>query len=68
MQVSKLTIFEQLPTSVLRERYNEEWERVCDVLIRVYPMSNDSLVFMLRDLLLMNEELETRKQTFTHTT
>ncbi len=62
MQVSKVKLFEQLPTSTLRERFYEEWERVSKLLIRVYPISNDSLNMILEELISLYEELERRKE------
>jgi hypothetical protein len=60
MQVSKVDTIQELPTLLLKKKFHEEWERVCDVLMHVYPISDESLAFMLRDLRMIHEELETR--------
>lgn len=60
MQVLKADTIERLPTLLLKEQFHEEWDRVCDVLIHVYPISNELLDFMLKDLRMINEELEKR--------
>jgi hypothetical protein len=51
---------QELPTLLLKKKFHEEWDRVCDVLMHVYPISDESLAFMLRDLRMIHEELETR--------
>jgi hypothetical protein len=60
MQVSKVDTIQELPTLLLKKKFHEEWDRVCDVLMHVYPISDESLAFMLRDLRMIHEELETR--------
>ena len=60
MQVSKVDNIHQLPTSLLKEKFHEEWDRICDVLMHVYPISDESLAYMLKDLKMIHEELETR--------
>ena len=60
MHVSKVDTNQELPTLLLKKKFHEEWDRVCDVLMHVYPISDESLAFMLRDLRMIHEELETR--------
>ena len=60
MQVSKVDSIHQLSTSILKEKFHAEWDRICDVLMHIYPISDESLAFMLRDLRMIHEELETR--------
>jgi hypothetical protein len=60
MQVLKAGTIQQLPTLLLKKKFHQEWDRVSDILIHVYPISDESLAFMLRDLKLINEELEKR--------
>jgi hypothetical protein len=60
MHVSKVDTIQELPTLLLKKKFHEEWDRVCDVLMHVYPISDESLAFMLRDLRMIHEELETR--------
>lgn len=62
MQVSQVKLFQQLPAPTLQEKFYEEWERVSNLLIRVYPLSNDSIKMMLEELLALHEELERRKE------
>jgi hypothetical protein len=50
----------QLPTSLLKEKFHQEWDRICEVLMNIYPISDESLAYMLRDLRMIHEELETR--------
>lgn len=61
MQVFKVEI-QELPTSILQEKFHEEWERVSDILIRIYPISDESLQMMLRELIILNEEFERRNE------
>jgi hypothetical protein len=60
MTVSKVKI-EELSTSDLRNKLNEEWERVSNILVRLYPLSNESLNMILKDLVSYYEELKRRK-------
>jgi hypothetical protein len=60
MQVLKADTIQQLTTPLLKKKFHEEWDRVCDVLLHVYPISDESLAFMLRDLKTINDELEKR--------
>jgi hypothetical protein len=60
MQVSKMDTIHQLPTSLLKEKFHQEWDRICEVLMNIYPISDESLAYMLRDLRMIHEELETR--------
>ena len=60
MQVSKMDTIHQLLTSLLKEKFHQEWDRICEVLMNIYPISDESLAYMLRDLRMIHEELETR--------
>ena len=66
MQSSLLRTIQQLPTPTLQERFYEEWDRVANVLMRVYPFpfTNEVLKVMLEELMALNEELERRKEPF----
>lgn len=61
MSVSKVNL-EELSTLALREKFKEEWERVSDILIRIFPLSNEALLIVLRDLQLLYEELKRRNE------
>jgi len=52
--------YKELSTPDLKKKFLEEWERISDKLIRYQPMSNDAMQMLLKELLLMNEELERR--------
>jgi len=52
--------YKELSTPDLKRKFLEEWERISDKLIRYQPMSNDAMQMLLKELLLMNEELERR--------
>ena len=60
MTVSKVKI-KELSTTDLREKFFDEWERVSNILIRLYPLSNESLHMILKDLISYYEELKRRK-------
>ena len=50
-----------MPTPVLKEKIKLEWERVSELLIKIYPISTESFQMMLRDLTMMNNELDKRE-------
>jgi len=52
--------YKELSTPDLKRKFLEEWERISDKLIRYQPISNDAMQMLLKELLLMNEELERR--------
>lgn len=58
---SKMDTIQQLPTSLLKEKFYEEWERVSGVILKHVPVSDGNLKWLLEELLLMHEELERRK-------
>ena len=60
MTVSKVKI-DELSTSDLRNKLIEEWERVSNILVRLYPLSNESLNMILKDLVSYYEELKRRE-------
>jgi hypothetical protein len=60
MTVSKVKI-KELSTTDLREKFFDEWERVSNILIRLYPLSNESLHMILKDLISYYEELKRRQ-------
>ena len=60
MSVLRTETLEQLSTAALHKMIDEEWERICDVLLRYQPVSDDTLRFLLKDLQMMHKELERR--------
>jgi hypothetical protein len=60
MSVFKQPAIQQLPTSILQEKYNEERERILDKLLRYYPSTQSSINLVLSFLRLMHDELERR--------
>ena len=60
MSVLSTETLEQLSTSALHRMINEEWERICNVLLRYQPVSDETLRFLLKDLQVMHKELERR--------
>ena len=52
----------QLSTFDLRKKFIEEWERVSNIMVRVYPLSDESLRMILRDLQSIHGELKRRNE------
>ena len=52
----------QLSTFDLRKKFNDEWERVSNIMVRVYPLSDESLRMILRDLQSIHGELKRRNE------
>ena len=61
MQKVGINTYEDMPTPVLKEKIKAEWERVSQLLIKIYPISHESFQMMLRDLTMMNNELDKRE-------
>ena len=64
MIVSKLKVYEEMPTAILKQNFWQEWERVSSLLIRSSAfISDETLYFILSDLLQMHDEILKRKET-----
>jgi len=62
MQVLKEETLQQLPTPVLKTIYQEEWDRISAILVHYTPLSDGTSDWLVKELRLLQEELERREQ------